>query len=74
MRMLVIDVDLEKAEAILFEKLQSDKRSMSLYDVIEFLQSKKLPDPKRIAKEAIWKMVEEGKARFTNDWSIEADS
>lgn len=70
--MLVIDSDLKKAETILLNKLQSDERSMSLYDVIEFLQSNKIPDPKRIAKEAIWKMVEEGKARFTNDWSIEA--
>ncbi|MBD1879068.1 hypothetical protein [Coleofasciculus sp. FACHB-T130] len=70
--MLAIDSDLKKAEAILLKKLQSDECSMSLYDVIDLLQSNEIPDPKRIAKEAIWKMVEEGKARFTNDWSIEA--
>ncbi|MBD1882134.1 hypothetical protein [Coleofasciculus sp. FACHB-T130] len=70
--MLAIDSDLKKAEAILLKKLQSDECSMSLYDVIDLLQLSEISDPKRIAKEAIWKMVEEGNARFTNNWSIKA--
>ena len=70
--MLAINSDLQRAETILLDKLRSEQCSMSLYDVKDFLQSNEISDPKRIAKEAIWKMVDEGKASFTNDWSIKA--
>lgn len=59
-----------KAETFLLDILYEDSTPISLQALEEVALQKALPS--RAIKEAIWKLVEEGKVQFTSAWDLEA--
>lgn len=59
----------EKARHLLLNELREHQAPMSLHELGMNLESEKLSH--RTLKEAAWRLVEEGKAKFNSTWDLE---
>lgn len=59
-----------KPEKAVLQSLQEGSPK-SIKEIAKAL-SEQSPNSERLAKEVAWKLVEEGKARFNDDWLLEA--
>lgn len=57
-------------ETILLEGLKNLNRGAKIEEVYDILAEAGVHS-ERIAKETVWKLVEEGKAEFNNQWLLE---
>lgn len=58
-------------ETILLEGLKNLNRGAKIEEVYDILEKAGVPYSERIAKETVWKLVEEGRAKFNNKWLLE---
>ncbi len=63
-------VNSKPAEKAVLQSLEGGTPK-SIKDIAKAL-SDQTPNSERLAKEVAWKLVEEGKARFNDDWLLEA--
>ncbi|MBW4460114.1 MAG: hypothetical protein KME47_07745 [Nodosilinea sp. WJT8-NPBG4] len=56
-------------DSVVYEKLK--ERALSVDDITSLLQDKEVTFSKSVGKEVAWRLVEQGKAQFNNEWLLE---
>lgn len=57
------------ASEIVLKKLSN--HPMEIQEIVEVLKNEGVISSERTAKETVWKLVEEGKARINDEWRLE---